>query len=97
MNTEHDYKLFLERSSSSDDFILPTLEELNSNNIKIIHTTNDVVTRQMYGVIDGELDENKTRKFLTVCDKIFSIESAHYFNNDTSEIIVGNKIRYIKK
>jgi hypothetical protein len=51
----------------------------------------------MYGVIDGELDENKTRKFLTVCDKIFSIESAHYFNTDTSEIIVGNKIRYIKK
>ena len=47
-------------------------------------------------VMDGVLDENKTRKFIAICDKIFSIESAHYFNNDTSEIIVGNKIRYIK-
>ena len=40
VNTENDYKMFVARCNPSEDFILPTLEELNQNGIAIIHNVN---------------------------------------------------------
>lgn len=98
MNTENDYKMFVARCNPSEDFILPTLEELNQNGIAIIHNVNggNVVDRQMYGAHDGpDLDENLTRKFLSVCKEIYSIEKIRCAHPISLELAIGNKIRYV--
>ena len=97
MNTENDYKMFASRCNPSEDFILPTLEELNQNGIAIIHNVNkNVVTRVMYGAHDGpDLDENLTRKFLSVCKEIYSIEKISCAHSINLELAIGNKIRYV--
>ena len=97
MNTENDYKMFVARCNPSEDFILPTLEELNQNGIAIIHNVNkNVVTRIMYGTHDGpDLDENLSRKFLTVCKEIFLIEKDQSINPINFEQMTYNKIHYV--
>ena len=50
----------------------------------------------MYGTHDGpDLDENLSRKFLTVCKEIFLIEKDQSINPINFEQMTYNKIHYV--
>lgn len=88
MNTQQDYDLFVERSEIVSG-TLPTLEELNTNNVKIIHEiTSDL---RAYGII---LEE----PYLNSITAIFSITNMRNVDPvDFKELPLMYKIRMILK
>ena len=75
LNTESDYIKFKSRCNVAAWFDLPTLNELNENNVKIVHSLehDDTIIEERYL---HEL-ENITRQFLK---NITAIYSMHVLN-----------------
>ncbi len=87
INTIEDYNLFVNRSNVVDGYELPTLEFLNSHNIKIIHQR-----KKQWVLFDKHL---KSNMFVENLSEIFSIEiirSTSFFNFEDNHKICGETI-----
>ena len=83
LNNESDYIKFKSRCNVATWFDLPTLNELNENNIKIVHSSmyNNIVIEELY----LHVLENVTRQFLKNITVIYSMHVLKGFK--TNQVI----------